>query len=279
MNARLNRTLWNSAMVAISAGFVCAVPMVAVGQTAQTKPANPPAAPAAPSAPAAPAAPAVAAPAAAVPAGADDAKVAKEPITPGVREVAAFLSGAFDTVEQAKADPEYFEILLHMTPIWTDRTDGVWLYVEQAMAQRADKPYRQRVYRLVGLEDGRVRSEVFELPGEALAFAGAYAKVELLKDVTPEMLTPREGCALTLGKQGDGTWKGATGDKTCASSLRGASYATSEATIMPAHEKGARMVTWDRGYDAQGTQVWGAVKGGYEFVKRASPAAAPVSKP
>lgn len=248
MNAQLTRTLRNSAMVVILAGFACAVPTMAMGQAGDTKPAATPAS----------------APVAVAP----DAKVAKEPITPGVREVAAFLSGAFDTVEQAKADPEYFEILLHMTPIWADRADGVWLYVEQAMAQRADKPYRQRVYRLVGLEDGRVRSEVFELPGEALAFAGAYAKVELLKDVTPEMLTLRDGCALTLSKQSDGTWKGATGEKSCGSTLRGATYATSEATMMPAHEKGARMVTWDRGYDASGTQVWGAVKGGYEFVKR-----------
>jgi hypothetical protein len=29
-----------------------------------------------------------------------------------------------------------------------------------------------------------------------------------------------------------------------------------------------RMVSWDRGWDATGAQVWGATKGGYIFVKR-----------
>jgi hypothetical protein len=28
------------------------------------------------------------------------------------------------------------------------------------------------------------------------------------------------------------------------------------------------MVSWDRGYNDAGQQVWGAEKGGYEFVKR-----------
>jgi hypothetical protein len=27
------------------------------------------------------------------------------------------------------------------------------------------------------------------------------------------------------------------------------------------------MTSWDRGYDAQGSQVWGAVEGGYIFDK------------
>jgi hypothetical protein len=28
------------------------------------------------------------------------------------------------------------------------------------------------------------------------------------------------------------------------------------------------MVSWDRGYNDEGEQVWGAEKGGYRFVKR-----------
>jgi len=32
-----------------------------------------------------------------------------------------------------------------MVQIWEERTDGYWLYVEQAIAGYQDKPYRQRI--------------------------------------------------------------------------------------------------------------------------------------
>ncbi|WP_188926788.1 CpcT/CpeT family chromophore lyase [Shewanella algicola] len=28
-----------------------------------------------------------------------------------------------------------------------------------------------------------------------------------------------------------------------------------------------KIVSWDRGFDSNDQQVWGAVKGGYEFIK------------
>ena len=46
----------------------------------------------------------------------------------------------------------------------------------------------------------------------------------------------------------------------CASTLRGAAYATSEVELFP-----DRLETWDRGYDAGGAQAWGATGSGYVF--------------
>ena len=57
-------------------------------------------------------------------------------------------------------------------------------------------------------------------------------------------------------------FKGATGDQTCPSSLYGGSYAQSEVEVTE-----GRVVSWDRGFDAEGNHIWGAEKGGYEFVK------------
>ena len=42
------------------------------------------------------------------------------------------MTGTFSTAVQATEDPEFFDLSLHIKPIWTDRTDGRWLYVEQA---------------------------------------------------------------------------------------------------------------------------------------------------
>lgn len=170
------------------------------------------------------------------------------------------LTGSFTSTEQAREDPEnYLDIHLHMTPIWAERTDGKWMYVEQAAAARLDRPYRQRVYRLTANADGTVTSAVYTLPGDALAYAGAWKDVGKLKGLTPEQLTLREGCALVLRREGE-TFIGATQGTGCASDLRGAAYATSRAHIAP-----EMLETWDQGFDAQGKQVWGAEKGPYQF--------------
>lgn len=63
-------------------------------------------------------------------------------------------------------------------------------------------------------------------------------------------------------KKSGNQFAGATGDKTCPSELRGASYATSKVTVYP-----DKIVSWDQGFNAQGAQVWGATQGGYEFLK------------
>lgn len=175
------------------------------------------------------------------------------------------LTGSFASTEQSAADPEnYFDIRLHMAPIWTERSDGPWLYVEQATAQAPDRPYRQRIYRLSEPTPGTYRSEVYTLPDNKTAI-GAWSDPAKLKDLSPEKLTLRDGCALELSWK-EGAFVGATKGQSCASDLRGAKYATSEATILA-----DRLITWDRGYDTKGEQVWGATKGGYVFKRIQDP--------
>lgn len=188
--------------------------------------------------------------------------------------VAGLLVGSFTSAAQAKADKDFREIHLHMTRIWTSRTDGPWIYVEQAVASEPLKPYRQRIYQ-VALSDnpdavpGTVESRVFELPGDPLAFAGAWSEPARFDAVSVEQLVPRDGCTVYLVPNTDGSWSGGTDGNGCSSALRGASYATSEVTV---NEKELR--SWDRGYDRSGKQVWGAEKGAYVF-EREGPKSAP----
>ena len=72
----------------------------------------------------------------------------------------------------------------------------------------------------------------------------------------------RPGCAVNLAWR-DGAFVGATHPTACLSTLRGASYATSEVRLTE-----AGLTSWDRGFDAAGAQVWGAVVGPYQFVRR-----------
>jgi hypothetical protein len=173
------------------------------------------------------------------------------------------MAGSFGSHAQAQADPEFRDIRLHMAPIWPNQKGARWMYVEQAAAEALEKPYRQRVYRVWSERDGqgeRFISEVYELPGDPLAFAGAWHTPGKLDGVTPETLTKRDGCEVVLRRTAPGLYEGSTVDNRCASTLRGAAYATSKVRV-----EATGLTTWDQGFDANGVQVWGAVKGPYRF--------------
>ena len=172
-----------------------------------------------------------------------------------------YMSGSFTSEQQSKNDSDFFDIHLQMKPIWEERKDGFWLYVEQAIVSALEKPYRQRIYHVNLLNDTTIISEVFEMKSP-MRFAGAYKNVAVLNSLTLDSLEARAGCGILLHAHSNGTFVGSTKNQDCLSSLRGASYATSEVVI---HKQ--LLVSWDRGWDATGKQVWGAVKSGYQFVK------------
>jgi hypothetical protein len=172
------------------------------------------------------------------------------------------MSGSFNSALQAKNDSDYYEIHLHMQPIWENTKDGFWLYVEQAMSNALSKPYRQRIYHVSIKNDSTIVSKVYEIKSP-LRFAGAFNNTELLRELTIDSLDERQGCAIDLHWRNNNTFVGSTNQQDCASSLRGANYATSEVVI-----SNSMMVSWDRGWDTNHKQVWGAVKAGYQFVKQ-----------
>ncbi|MBL9147710.1 MAG: chromophore lyase CpcT/CpeT [Phycisphaerae bacterium] len=187
---------------------------------------------------------------------------------PGSPEhLAAMMAGSYSSKAQSEADPEFRDIRLSMVRIWPTRPDGPWLYVEQAAATSLDKPYRQRVYQVLKSilppdPAWTVESRVYELPGDPLAFAGAWTAPARFDAISPESLLPRDGCTVFLSLREDGSYAGGTYEQECASSLRGAAYATSE-VVITAEE----LRSWDRGFDKDGKQVWGAVKGPYQFLR------------
>ena len=187
----------------------------------------------------------------------------KAPAAPDmeVLMLAQCLVGSFSSAEQADRDPEYHDITLETVRIWPMNEEGVWLYVEQAAAESRDKPYRQRVYHLTRLNDLAFSSEIYLLPDEA-AMVGAWNDPARFDALSPANLSVKEGCAVELERVNDWTFAGSTREQDCPSELHGASYATSEVTITPSW-----IESWDRGYDEEGTQVWGASQGAYRFVK------------
>jgi len=173
--------------------------------------------------------------------------------------LAGWMSGSFSSQAQSLADTSYFDIRLEMAPVWTSRTDGHWFYVEQAVSTYLDHPYRQRVYHLTEDPPGTFRSDIYLLR-DPIRFAGAWRDAEPLAAMTSDSLILKDGCTVFLTRTEDGAFEGETVVGECGSQLHGAAYATSEVRVTA-----ERLVSWDRGWDAEGNHVWGAEDGGYIF--------------
>ena len=171
------------------------------------------------------------------------------------------MTGEFSSEEQAKADTSFYSINLVMYPIWEGDKDVKWLYVEQAVTEYMDKPYRQRVYRVSMTEENMFESRVYTLNNPS-KYIHAWDTPELFNQINPDSISLREGCAVFLKKEGD-CFTGSTNEKDCESTLRGASYATSIVTVCK-----DQVVSWDQGWDANDQQVWGAEKEGYVFKRK-----------
>lgn len=174
-------------------------------------------------------------------------------------EVAAMLQGRYDNVDQPNTDASHSTVLVTVVPVLDGRSDGHWLYVEQAMSLKPDRPYAQRVYHLRGGEEGEVLAEVFTIDKPGRFVQGWEG--DKLAALDHAALRPLAGCTLYLRPEGDG-WTGSTRGKACESKRGGASYTTAEVTV-----DADGMRTWDRGYTADDKEVWGA-KAPYEFTRR-----------
>jgi CpeT protein len=179
-----------------------------------------------------------------------------------LEEVFTLMSGSFSNQLQAKADTSFFDIRLHTKPMWKDKQGEYWLYLELAMSGRPQAPYKQRVYSFSLVDDNTIACKVYSFKGDATKYAGEWKKNEPLPSLTVDDLETRDGCTIYFHKTGRSIYDGSTKANNCANSMKGAAYATSTT-----HLDKVSMTTWDRGFDSSGKQVWGTVKGGYDFKK------------
>lgn len=178
-----------------------------------------------------------------------------------LEQFSALMAGSFSSELQSKTDTSYFNVSLVMTPIWPNRTDGKWLYVEQSVSKAPNKPYRQRVYHLQHPSENVFTSDIYTIK-DALSFAGLQNDNEKKDKLTFDLIELKDGCTVTLTKRNN-IYEGGTEGNKCPSDLRGAKYATTKITL-----KNGELISWDQGFDASGKQVWGATAGGYIFIKQ-----------
>lgn len=173
-------------------------------------------------------------------------------------ELVSIMKGFYTSEKQSKDDKDYYNIALRMTPIWKNK--GHYLFVEQALFDKQDKPYRVRIYKITQRGDEFV-SEIYTIKSQN-EWIGKWATPEVYEKLTEADIDWKEGCGVVLKRDSKNKFTGATGDKTCPSEMSGASWANSIVTVLE-----NQIISWDQGFDKDGKQVWGAEKGGYLFIK------------
>lgn len=175
-----------------------------------------------------------------------------------LKELVSIMQGQYSSDAHSKRDSAYFNISLRMIPIWKNK--GHFLYVEQAMFSKQEKPYRIRIYKILQKGDTFI-SEIYTLKNEK-NWIGKWKTPEAFSELEESEIELKPGCEVILKRTSKNKYIGETGLKTCPSELRGASYASSKVNV---YEN--KIVSWDQGFDKNDKQVWGAEKEGYEFVK------------
>ncbi len=181
--------------------------------------------------------------------------------SPNAQAFAKELVGNYSNATQAKADSAIESLELHICPIWPDRIDGLWVYVESALTSAPGKPYRQRIYQIVdGNDASSVDSRMYEFPDDALKFAGAWAHQRPLEQLSPFLLIPRAGCTTTFHRAATGDWQGSMRPNECATDWKGAAYTLSEVTLQK-----NTLIAIDRGFDTSGTELWSSASAPIKF--------------
>lgn len=173
-------------------------------------------------------------------------------------ELAELLTGSFTSETQAEQDSLYSPVHLHIVQVWKDRA-GQWFYVEQALAAQDDKPYRQRMYRVVQLSSERFKILNYEFRNPQV-FAGKWKDPQFFDDYPEEIVAIKEGCGVFLHRKAFKHYEGETYGEDCFSQFQGAQYATSEVEI-----RSDLIKSWDRGWTEEEEQVWGPEDGPYRF--------------
>ena len=164
--------------------------------------------------------------------------------------IAAWMAGEFDTFAQVAGAG---------IP-----GPGQAFYLEQALAESEDKPYRQRVVLLTRL-DGRLVNRLYRLKRPE-AFVGAWREPARLSGLGREELQLDEGCDLVWTRASDTLFTGVAGEAgTCRTALRGATHVASKVELAA-----DSITSLDQGFDDAGAHKWGPPPGaaGHVFARR-----------
>jgi hypothetical protein len=183
-----------------------------------------------------------------------------------IKTLARWFSADFSNQAQSFENPPFFaHIRVCIRPLPRAVFPDLSLFLEQAYDFELHHPYRLRVLKLKVVDD-HIELENLKVKDQE-AFFGAARDRDRLSVLTPDHLELMEGCDMNVewtGQSFKGTIKPGRNcivvrkDKT--------TYLDNQFDVSE-----AGMKSWDRGFDAETEeQVWGAIAGPFEFVRKTS---------
>ncbi len=170
------------------------------------------------------------------------------------------LTGKFSNEEQVANDTHFSYLNLVNTKIWKDRP-GDWLYSEVFDAKEQNYVYSQRILSYERVDSTTIKSISYKILSPNNYLAG-WKNPQIFENLTIDSLVAREGCDIYYKKKTSTIYSGKTKKGACASSIDYIDYILS--TFVVSKNK---MSVWTRGYDTEGKQVWGKIKGPYKYQK------------
>ncbi len=187
-----------------------------------------------------------------------------------VEEVAGYLTGVMDTTQQAAAIADAPSVRMTTCEVEVEEIEEInqtspmiFLYQEQAMTDKLDKPYRQRFLKIAEDDNQQQVESITFKPQQPKKLIGFCNQPKSQRVITMAELGENH-CSVFLEKKGSG-YLGETQPEGCASNYRGAVKITNTITL----DK-TGMDTLDRGFDGSGKQVWGAENRPYQFRRSSS---------
>lgn len=179
--------------------------------------------------------------------------------------LAQSLSGEFDNREQAIADPVWFvHLKMWQRPVPLFREDSITIFAEQANVLTLDQPYRQRLLRLYD-RAGQIQVQYYSFK-QPEVFRGAGANPGRFEDLTIDAIDLLPGCVLDVEKQpsGDRFVSSPRPETRCCFSYAGETRQVSLGFEVDSQT----FLSYDKGIDAEGKALWGAIMGAYRYTKR-----------
>jgi hypothetical protein len=193
-------------------------------------------------------------------------------ISPELLTLADYMAGEFDNREQALADPAwYVHLRMWQRPISLFGEDSLTIFAEQANVLKLDRPYRQRIMRLMTNEesDGSLHIQYY-MPKDPSALLGAGCNSALLNTLTEEQLDLLPGCRLAVTQQQVAPNRyrffGKPSEQACCTFK----YLGDTVQVSLGFETtGDEFLSYDKGIDqTNGKATWGAIMGPYRYTKR-----------
>ena len=177
-----------------------------------------------------------------------------------IEEFINAITGTFSSEDQSKNEIGYTNLTLVNTPIWTDRS-GYWIYSENFLSDQPNQVYLQRIISIERIDSITLKTTRYGLK-KSDTYKNAWKNPDIFNNLDKEDLIYKTGCEMYYSKKTSTIYHGQNKPKSCLSDLENVAFLMSN--IVLSEDK---ISVWIKGYNDSGKQIWGKIKGPYQYLR------------